>query len=54
MTLDVSAGGGIVQLSVKRTFGRYTALFVGLGAAGLAIGWLSPDITAVLMADRLS
>jgi hypothetical protein len=43
-----------VQLSVKRTFGRYTALFVGLGAAGLAIGWLGPDITAALMVDRLN
>ncbi|MFC0040964.1 hypothetical protein [Actinomadura rayongensis] len=27
--------------------GRYTVLLVGLGAAGVAIGWLGPD-----MADR--
>jgi hypothetical protein len=41
-----------VQLSIKRGFGRYTALVVGLGAAGLAIGWIGPNITAVLIADR--
>jgi hypothetical protein len=41
-----------VQLSIKRGFGRYTALFVGLGAAGLAIGWIGPDITATLIANR--
>jgi hypothetical protein len=41
-----------VQLSIKRGFGRYTALLVGLGAAGLAIGWIGPDITATLIANR--
>ncbi|WP_019633782.1 hypothetical protein [Actinomadura atramentaria] len=29
--------------------GRYTVLLVGLGAAGVAIGWLGPDV-----ADRAS
>jgi hypothetical protein len=23
---------------------RYTAIIIGLGAAGLAIGWLGPDL----------
>jgi hypothetical protein len=41
-----------VQLSIKRGFGRYTALFVGLGAVGLAIGWIGPNITAALIANR--
>ncbi|MCW2885552.1 MAG: hypothetical protein QOE54_1662 [Streptosporangiaceae bacterium] len=41
-----------MQLSVKRGFGRYTALFVGLGAAGLAIGWLGPDVTAAFLTQR--
>ena len=27
--------------------GRYTVLLVGLGAAGVAIGWLGPRLTAV-------
>jgi hypothetical protein len=40
-----------VQLSIKRGFSRYTVLFVGLGAAGLAIGWMGPDLTA-LVAQR--
>jgi hypothetical protein len=29
-----------VQITVKRGIGRYTAIIVGLGAAGVAIGWL--------------
>ncbi|WP_165495356.1 hypothetical protein [Actinomadura roseirufa] len=27
---------------VRRGTGRYTVLLVGLGAAGVAIGWLGP------------
>lgn len=28
----------------KRGIGRYTALVLGLGAAGVAIGWISHDL----------
>jgi hypothetical protein len=34
-----------VQLSIKSGPGGYAALFVALGVAGLAIGWLAPDLT---------
>ncbi|MFI0446217.1 hypothetical protein [Actinomadura sp. 6N118] len=31
---------------VKSGPGRYTVLLVGLGAAGVALGWRGPDVAA--------
>lgn len=40
-----------MHLSIKRGLGRYAALVIGFGAAGLAIGWLGHDLT-VGLSDR--
>lgn len=40
-------GGALgVWGSAPRGVRRYTALVIGLGAAGLAIGWIGHDLTA--------
>ncbi|WP_433338322.1 hypothetical protein [Spirillospora sp. CA-294931] len=31
---------------VRSGTGRFTVMVVGLGAAGVAIGWLGPDVAA--------
>ncbi|MEW2358675.1 hypothetical protein [Spirillospora sp. NPDC029432] len=42
-----TAGGGIVRRGiVSGGPARYTVLLVGLGAAGVAIGWLGPQVAA--------
>jgi hypothetical protein len=33
---------------VKSGTGRYTVLLVGLGAAGVALGWRGPEVAAVV------
>lgn len=33
---------------VKSGTGRYTVLLVGLGAAGVALGWRGPEVAAVI------
>lgn len=33
-----------VRLTMKRGLGRYTVLIVGIGVAGVAIGWFSPGL----------
>lgn len=48
---DIVVGGGTVQVFIKRGFGRYAALVIGFGAAGLAIGWIGHDL-GVGMSDR--
>jgi hypothetical protein len=35
---------------MKRGLGRYSVLVVGLGAAGVAIGWLGPGVTGLTLA----
>jgi hypothetical protein len=37
-----------VRLTMKRGLGRYSVLVVGLGAAGVAIGWLGPGVTGLV------
>jgi hypothetical protein len=37
----------MVRLTMKRGLGRYSVLVVGLGAAGVAIGWLGPGVTGL-------
>ncbi|WP_158566804.1 hypothetical protein [Actinomadura craniellae] len=36
-----------MRMTVKGGVGRYTMMFLGIGAAGVAIGWLSPEMTAM-------
>lgn len=40
-----------MRLTIKRGVRRYTVLIVGLGAAGVVIGWVGHDL-AVLSAVR--
>ncbi|MFB4318629.1 hypothetical protein [Actinomadura sp. 21ATH] len=41
------AGAGAVRRGIVSSGpARYTVLLVGLGAAGLAIGWLGPEVAA--------
>ncbi|GAA2089343.1 hypothetical protein GCM10009780_32060 [Actinomadura alba] len=39
----------MVRRAVKRGVARYSVLIVGLGAAGVAIGWLCHDLPAPVL-----
>lgn len=41
-----------VRLTIKHGLGRYTVLIVGIGVAGVAIGWFRPDLAHDLHAIR--
>jgi hypothetical protein len=34
-----------VRLTIKPGLGRYTVLLLGIGVAGVAIGWFNPGLT---------
>lgn len=41
-----------MRLSIKRGIGRYAVLVVGLGVAGVAIGWFNPGLAHDVNAIR--